>query len=157
MRDPTQHLDLLVGQRPARAWQGHGSFLLFDFGEQLPPDPLLVEKARGRGRDPSEIPPRHERCLWLYGCSWTVADGDDVLAHNESSDVQIARVLALMENLHVTSATLDANLNVAVTFGDQLVLRTAEGIDDMDRWILFGPEGTLAATSEGTAEWEDAA
>lgn len=80
-----------------------------------------------------------------------------MLAHNESSDVQIARVLALMENLHVTSATLDANLNVAVTFGDQLVLRTAEGIDDMDRWILFGPEGTLAATSEGTAEWEDAA
>ena len=72
------------------AKKGHGSFITFDVAEYH---------------------------FWIYCCAWTIASGDQLLAHNESSDDAIIRAVELINGQEITEISMNSKtLTVSFNF-----------------------------------------
>ncbi len=139
MNDTVEHFkrirSILIGQKPWRVNQGWGSFVTLDFGEARRE---IMENGR-------EIL-TGEWHLWVYCCEWEIIDQSArLLVHNESSDEEIASVLAQVQDAALTRFEYDFHSGeLELGFGNGLLMKLFpddEYYEDAEYMMIFSPQG----------------
>ena len=140
----------LVGLPSWNVTKGHGSFLTIEFGTP-----------RLKIREPRDVPnamPRVRQLfarrlvtlhgqwhLWIYCCGWRIRMPGKVLAHNESTDEEIAEACRELNGQALTEVRHTTVVGQTY-FGFDLggVLETGPYNDELvEQWMLFLPDGNV--------------
>jgi len=139
MNDTVEHFkrirSILIGQKPWRVNQGWGSFVTLDFGEARRE---IMENGR-------EIL-TGEWHLWVYCCEWEIIDQSaHLLVHSESSNAEIASVLAQVQEAAFTHFEYDFHSGeIELGFENGLLMTLIpndEYYEDAEYLMIFSPGG----------------
>lgn len=127
----------LAGQRAWGPAVGVGSFVTINFGGS---------------RQNSTGMTLGEYHLWVYGATWILRRGHDVLATSNDSRGAMERAVAELEGKCATGVELDtSDLSLEIAFDDQLLFRAAPTPDpEMEHWMLYLPDGSVISAGPGT-------
>ena len=145
--DIRQVLQPVIGQKPARAKLGVGSFLTFDFGPLSREDHHLVGKWH----------------LWIYQANWSLADQHRQIVNSDSERRYIALAIPRLQETKLSNVEVDpASLETVFRFGEfRLTVGRPDYLDDADErdyyWMFFlpgkqvlsvGPAGVILGPSD---------
>lgn len=140
MQEIVATLAEFVGQPCWNVRHGFGSFITAEFGA---PKSIIRQ-----GRDTDVAGAWH---LWIYCCAWSFETAGQRLAHSESPDTEIARVVAQMEEQVLRAIRIDA-VSGTTTFvfehGDRLLAKPTDDPDD-ELWQLFTPHDDVICIKGG--------
>ena len=123
----------IVGTKPTRVKQGHGSFITMDFGrdiqEQVKTRNGMVTKCFG------------EWHLWIYMCAWRIDKEQIPSVGFEDTREKIATFLLELQNRTLTNVNiLNQAFDTRLVFGDMEVHLFSFHTTDQKQWMLFTPE-----------------
>ncbi len=130
----------LLGIAPWRAELGHGTFLTFDFGRELPPE---REGIQSHG----------EWHLWVYSCAWRLEKGCRLLAGSGDEEETMKTAVHELTGrpiflFNVFAPALDSE----VRFDGDFVLRLFSKSSDQEHWMLYTPDGMVLIAGPAN-EW----
>ncbi|WP_017659615.1 hypothetical protein [Baaleninema simplex] len=132
-------------------WQGIGSFLTFNFGKKLPPEPIKSTRLKRIRKTP--LPDRGEWGLWIYMCGWRIEQGDRVLAGSNDDRSQIAFALQKLEGQIMTSVEISYPFGETIfIFDNEIILRTFPiNYNECDDWMFFMPNGYVLSLGSNSS------
>lgn len=168
------YFEKLFGIFSWRSKKGYGSFLTFDFGEpQITFDEeknyhypeLFDREGQPKKIIRRSVDVRGEWHLWIRYCNWTIQTDGIVLAHDESSDLEIARATRQLQGQSLRqidicpktgNTTFDFDLK-----GKLITTRYKDRVDwpfeETILWDLFLPDDqVLSVYANGTQKLSSA-
>lgn len=134
--------DQLTGRAPWSVRLGHGTYVFLEFGE-------VVDAAPTR--------PRGSTQLWVVESIWRIEDGSRLVCGSDDEGTVMAEGLAQLTGQAVTSAELVGPLlDLQLTFGSGLALRTFRCSAEEDAWRLFVDSSTVFHAPDGSFARESA-
>ena len=124
----------IVGMKPTRVKQGHGSFITIDFGRDI------EEQVKTR----TGVTTRHfgEWHLWIYMCAWRI-DKDQIpsTGFNDPREKIETFLLELQKRSLTEVNILNQAFDTKLVFGNDMELHLfAFHTDDQRQWMLFTPD-----------------
>ncbi|MBX3416288.1 MAG: hypothetical protein KF851_01695 [Pirellulaceae bacterium] len=141
--------------------KGYGSFLTFEFGT---PSQEIREPRTVSNSSPLVRELLARRCvtihgqwhLWVYCCGWRIRMADSELAHNESSDDEIAAACLELDGQAIQNVKCEPKFGrTRFHFDLGGVLETAPYNDELlEQWMLYLPDGNVYTyRSDGAASF----
>ncbi len=133
----------IQGLKPIRAWQGHGSFVKIDFGQDF------SEEIKTR----AGIKVRHygEWRLWVYMCAWRIDINKTPCAGSEDSREIIEKCLSELVQRELNEITiLNDAFDAKFVFGKDLELNLFSfETTEHEQWMFFNPENKVFTAGPG--------
>jgi len=143
----TSLFNKILGNKPTRVKLGHGSFLTFDFGQDI------EEKIKTRSGGFKTI---HfgEWHLWVYMCAWRIdKKNKPFIGSNDSRDL-IEHHLRELENKELKDVIiLNEAFDTTLVFGDEYQLHLFSfRVTEDEQWMFFTPNNKVFTAGPGN-EW----
>lgn len=137
----------VIGQRTWGVAHGIGTFVTMEFGQ---PVPSKYQNGKNHG----------EWHLWVYGGSWRLEKGDQIMVASEDDQIKIEQEIrhiegCVLQSFEVMTPALDALL----IFENEIVLRIfsiySEETEErgMDNWKLMTPDAGNWITVHPGGKW----
>ena len=165
MKDRAPRIDELfqplIGVPSWNVKKGYGSFLTFEFGN---PSLSIREPRDTLNSNPRVRQILARRCvtvrgrwhLWVYCCDWRISMGRESLAHNESTDEEIAAACIELDGQAIQNVTCESKIGrTHFHFDLGGVLETSPYDDELlEQWMLYLPDGNVYTyRSDGAASF----
>jgi hypothetical protein len=133
----------LIGKKPWRSSLGWGSFLTFEFGQQV----KHGEFWHGNWH------------LWIYMCSWLLKDGNRLIVSSDSDRDSIGRAVAKLTAYPLNGVEIEQRARrTTFTFGQRLRLacgpfdrlEEANTVDPAEYWMFFMPRNLVLTVRPGS-------
>jgi len=136
----------ILGIKPTRVKLGHGSFITFDFGRDIP------EEIKTRNGPTTRY--FGEWHLWVYMCAWRIDKDKKPFVGCEDSREKIESSLSELANRNLEKIEiLNDAFDVKLVFGEDVELHLfAFHTQDQRQWMLFTPEKKVFTAGPGS-EW----
>ncbi|GHD58451.1 hypothetical protein [Jeongeupia chitinilytica] len=150
MSDVATILEQLVDKPCRGARHGHGSFITAEFGAPQ----LMVREgiptAKYESLQRRKITVSGQWHLCIYCCNWIYEEFDQILAHSESTDIEIHQAVERLDSLKLIQVEI-ASASGATTFlfegGGQL--RTTPYDSEEELWYLHIPTQEVLSIKGG--------
>ena len=136
----------IIGIKPTRVKQGHGSFITIDFGHDIPEQVKtrngLITKYFG------------EWHLWVYMCAWRIDKDKKPLVGCEDSREKIENCLTELAQRQLNKVSiLNDAFDAKLVFGEDIELHFFSFYtQEREQWLLFTPEQKVFRAGPGN-EW----
>ncbi len=134
----------IVGLKPTRVKLGVGSFITFDFGQDIPKE---IETRRGK-----ETIYFGEWYLWVYMCAWRIdlSEMPFLASHDDRNILQ--KKISVLNNKKILKITVvnDA-FDLLIQFEDQYVLKLfSTDTTEEEQWLFYTPNGKVFTAGPGS-------
>ncbi|MCF7806212.1 MAG: hypothetical protein K9M07_05805 [Simkaniaceae bacterium] len=110
---------------------GHGSFLMIDFGEKI--DIQYSDQS---------IETRAPWILWLYMCSWRITRGAHYLVGSGDKQTKIRKHIPFLVDKKLINSSVNLqSLDLQLTFENDIKIETFSKVQSGDQWKLYRPDG----------------
>lgn len=136
----------IEGLKPTRIKPGHGSFLTFDFGRDIP---TIIKTRTG-----SRTVYFGEWYLWVYMCAWRIDKNNIPIVGSNDTKEKIEKTLSELENQMFKKITiLNDAFDAKLEFGDQFSLYLFSfNTTEHEQWMFYTP-GSKVFIAGPNAHW----